>query len=170
MGMMSFQLPSAAPESALKDLDRACVAGGYDNMPAPTRVQRDDGRLKLQRDMDESGYLVVPWEVNGVGRLMGSSATLIERPAPYHLGIELARGKINQLRGQAADWRMFGLQVPEALDEQIREAHRRFGRAATSTASPEADVDSLAALAMAYRSANQLARAYTDQIFRARHQ
>ena len=64
MGVMSFQLPNAAPETALRDLDRACVAGGYDNMPAPTRVQRDNGRLKLLRDMDESGYLVVPWEVN----------------------------------------------------------------------------------------------------------
>src|SRR5262249_60464207 len=90
MGTMSFLLPSAAPASALADLDRACVAGGYDNMPAPTHVVRDASRLKLLRDVDESGYLVVPWEVPDVGRLMGSSATLIERSAPYQFAASLA--------------------------------------------------------------------------------
>src|SRR4051794_22349241 len=112
MGTMSFLLPSATPAPAGPDLDRACVAGGDDNMPAPTQVARDNGQLRLLRDVDESGYLVVPWEVNGVGRLMGASATLVERPVPYSLGVELARGKVNQLRGQAADWRTAGLLFP----------------------------------------------------------
>ena len=116
MGTMSFLLPSAAPAPALEDLGRACVAGGYDNMPAPTQVQHAAGRLNLVRDVDESGYLVVPWDVNGIGRLMGTTATLVERPTPYNFGLELARGKVNQLRGQAADWRTVGLQVPDELD------------------------------------------------------
>src|SRR5438874_1712554 len=56
MGTMSFLLPRDAPASAGTDLDRACVAGGYDNMPAPTQVTRTDGELRLVRDVDESGY------------------------------------------------------------------------------------------------------------------
>ena len=170
MGTMSFLLPSAAPASALEDLDRACVAGGYDNMPAPTQVQRDSGRLRLLRDVDESGYLVVPWQVDGVGRLMGSTATLMERPTPYHFGIELARGKLNQLRAQAADWGMVGLDLPGELDRQIREAARRFGRAVTDASAPQSDADALAALELAYQASNQLVREYVQQIFRARHQ
>ena len=79
---MIFQLPSGQPEPPGADLDRACLAGGYDNMPAPTQVVRGPGELRLIRDVDESGYLVVPWDVAGVGRLMGSSATLMERPDP----------------------------------------------------------------------------------------
>ncbi|HEY1379372.1 MAG TPA: endo-1,4-beta-xylanase [Gemmataceae bacterium] len=165
---MTFQLPSAS--AAAPDLDRACVAGGYDNMPAPTQVVRDPGAIRLVRDVDESGYLVVPWDVNGVGRFMGSSATLIERPDPYSLGVELARGKLNQLRGQVADWRAVGLQVPAELDEQIRAASLRFGRAATAPPSPAADADALAALELAYKAANDLVRVYTDQMFQARHQ
>ncbi len=43
---------------------------------------------------------------------MALSATLMERLAPYHLPLELARGKINQVRGQAADWIMGGLMMP----------------------------------------------------------
>src|SRR5438034_6850587 len=53
-----FRSPRNAPASAGTDLDRACVAGGYDNMPAPTQVTRADGELRLVRDVDESGYLV----------------------------------------------------------------------------------------------------------------
>ena len=52
---------------------------------------------------------------------MLSSATLMERPKPYPLVIELARGKVNQLRGQAADWGMGGLLMPEILGRSITE-------------------------------------------------
>src|SRR5205823_14290358 len=97
MGTMSFLLPHTARPSAGDDLDRACVAGGYDNMPAPTQVVRTPDQLRLVRDVDESGYLVVPWEVNGIGRPMGTTATLVERPAPYHLSLELASGKVSHL-------------------------------------------------------------------------
>src|SRR5207302_11009049 len=100
MGTMILNLPSGQPEPPGADLDRACIAGGYDNMPAPTQVARTADQLRLIRDVDESGYLVVPWQIDGIGRLMGSTATLIERPEPYRLAVELARGKLNQLRGQ----------------------------------------------------------------------
>ena len=53
------------------------------------------------------------WKKTGV--LMTSTATVIERPQPYHLALELARGKVNQVRGQAADWLQGGLQVPVSL-------------------------------------------------------
>jgi hypothetical protein len=170
MGMMIFNLPSGQPELPAADLDRACVAGGYDNMPAPTQVVRSPGELRLIRDVDESGYLVVPWDVDGVGRLMGSSSTLIERPAPYQLGVELARGKVNQLRGQASDWRAAGLQIPTELDALIRLAGLTFGRAATNPLPSEADADGLAALGMAYKAGTDLVHAYSEQILNARHQ
>jgi Glycosyl hydrolase family 10 len=169
MGSMSFLLPTKAPPAALADLHFASIAGGYDNMPAPTRVQIEAGELKLFRDIDESGALVVPWEVAGAGRVMGTTATLIERPDPYQFSVELARGKINQLRCQAADWRMVGLQIPDAVEAQVREASRLFGRAATAGGSA-ADADALAALSGGYKAGNQLVRMYVDQMLRARHQ
>jgi hypothetical protein len=170
MGIMTFNLPSGAGEPPGADLDRACLAGGYDNMPAPTQVVRGPGELRLVRDVDESGYLVVPWDVDGVGRLMGSSATLMERPSPYQLGVELARGKVNQLRSQAADWRAAGLHIPDELDALIRLAGLTFGRAATSPAVADADADGLAALELAYKAGTDLVRAYVEQMLHARHQ
>ena len=60
---------------------------------------------------------------------MGATATLMERPHPYQLLVELARGKVNQLRCQAADWQIGGLQIPPDLQQEIRGTASAFGRA-----------------------------------------
>ena len=117
MGVMTFQLPDELPADAVRDLERACVAGGPDNMPWPTELSRQDGRLWVRKAVDESGYFLAPWPVQEVGRLMTSSATLMERPAAYQLLTELARGKVNQVRNQAADWVAGGLQLPPPLQD-----------------------------------------------------
>ncbi|MFO0811005.1 MAG: endo-1,4-beta-xylanase [Gemmataceae bacterium] len=170
MGTMNLLLPSGASPGALADLGRACIAGGYDNMPTPTRAVVQGDRLMLSRDVDESGYLVVPWEIPGAGRLMGTSATLIERPTPFQFAVEIARGKVNQLRNQMSDWRAAGLQIAPELDGLARTAGQLFGRAVTHTGTPPSDVDALAALGQGYQAATALVRTYVDQIFRARHQ
>src|SRR5262245_61371173 len=129
MGTMLFQLPPDIPADALCELERASVAGGQDCMPYPTQAVLDDGQLLLHRRIDESGCLNVPWSVAGAGRLMAHSATLMERLTPYQLPIELARGKINQLRGQMADWLMGGLMLAPSLADKIQQATAQFGKA-----------------------------------------
>ena len=171
MGTMSFLLPSRMTSADVRELEWACVAGGPDVMPWPTRVQVGAGRLTLHREeVDESGCLLIPWDINGVGRLLGSSATLIERENPYQLQIELARGKANQLRGQAAEWRAGGMEVPEKLDAQIREAVQAFGRAVTQVPTPESESQAEKALSRTYSAAENLTRTYVGQVFQARHQ
>src|SRR5579859_7940029 len=98
MGQMSFRLPPGLPADQLRELERACLAGGFDNAPTPTKVRLDPRTLSLQRHLDESGYVLAPWEVSGVGRFMATTATLIERPEVYQAALEFARGKVNQLR------------------------------------------------------------------------
>ncbi len=97
-------------------------------MPYPSEATVEGGRLVVVRRVDESGCLQVPWLVDPLGQFMTSSATLMERPTAYSLPVELARGKVNQLRGQAADWIMGGLQMPEALRATCS---RRPGHSAT---------------------------------------
>src|SRR5215831_15511165 len=99
MGTMIFLLPADLSPNAAHELDRAWIAGS-DQMPWPTRVQVHLNRLCVERQVGESGYLVAPWSLNGAGQFMGASATLIERPVPYQFLVELARGKVNQLRCQ----------------------------------------------------------------------
>ena len=103
MGTISLLLPDDLPAGLASELGRCCMAGGPDNMPGPTDVQVEPGRLVVGRDCDESGYLQAPWDITGAGCLMGMSATLMERERPYPLLLELARGKVNQVRCQLAE-------------------------------------------------------------------
>jgi hypothetical protein len=170
MGTVSFLLPKSTKPDDARELGRACMAGGPDNMPWPTEAQVDPGRLTLRRTVDESGYLVAPWEVNGFGRLMGTSATLMERPTPYQLQVELARGKVNQLRCQAADWRSGGLQVPPELAQRVHETSLAFGHAVTQLVPEDAAQQAQAALLSGYQAAEVLVQTYVDQVFQIRCQ
>jgi hypothetical protein len=170
MGTMTFQLPAGLPDDAARELERACLAGGPDNMPWPTELRAAPGLLALTRNVDDSGYLMAPWLVDGVGRVMGGTATLMERPRPYQLLTELARGKVNQVRCQAHDWRTGGLMVDSALQQQIQDAGRSFGLAVTQPPSVAAERQSQEALDLAYRAADGLVQAYIDQVFQIRHQ
>jgi hypothetical protein len=170
MGTMTFLLPADLSALAARELERACIAGGPDNMPWPTKVQVEPGRLVLYRDVEESGYLVVPWEIENAGRLVGTTATLMERALPYHLQVELARGKVNQLRGQAFDWQTGGLPVSAELDGEIRAAGRAFGHAITETQPDLTCRHAQRALVQAYQAAEHLTQRYMDQVFLVRHQ
>ena len=167
MGKLILQLPaSLADETCRQELERSCVTGGQDNMPYPTDASIEAERLVLSRCVQETGSLQVqvPWQIDGVGQLMTSSATLMETPTPYHLGIELARGKINQVRTQVAEWTMGGLKMPDALTSAIREATRVFGQALMRL--PEAEATPLAdeALKLAYQAGHDLVRLHQSRL------
>jgi hypothetical protein len=93
----------------------------------------------------------------------------MERPAPYNLLVELARGKINQVRNQAADWQAGGLQLTPALQQQIHDASLAFGHAVCATAPDEVNRRAQAPLDLGYRVAEELVLAYVSQVYRIRH-
>jgi len=167
---MTFYLPSGLSTEAARELERACIAGGPDNMPWPSKVQIESGHLTVRRDVDESGYLVVPWETQQAGRLMGATATLMERSHPYQLQVELARGKVNQVRSQAADWQAGGLNVPRKLEEEIRTVSLTLGHALIEPALDQAARQAQTVLGESYQAAEELARVYMGQVFQVRHQ
>jgi hypothetical protein len=167
---MTFLLPAGLSPENFRELERTCVAGGPDNMPWPTELRLDTNQLVVRRAVDESGYLMAPWPIQNLGHLMGTSATLMERPTPYNLPVELARGKVNQVRCQAADWRAGGLQLAASLHQQIHDASLAFGRAVTQPKPDEASRLAQAALDQAYQAADNLVAAYVEQVFTIRHQ
>jgi hypothetical protein len=170
MGKMIFQLPAGLTEDAARELERSCLAGGPDNMPQPTRTRLNGELLILTHNEDESSFLVAPWPLDSLGHLTGTSATLMERAAPYRLLLELARGKINQVRCQAADWRLGGLHIGPLLQNQIHEATMAFGHAVSVAATAEGTDKARHALHLAYQAAEQLTQAYVQQVFTIRHQ
>ena len=152
------------------ELERTCISGGQDHMPYATQATVQNGRLLLTRAIHESGYVLAPWEVPGFGRLMLRSATVMERPAPYNLAQELARGIINQIRGQTADWLMGGLIMSPELTETIRRATLVLQQNPDGQPTP-AEVNALSqqTLSLGCRAAEDLVAAYVAQVFSIRH-
>ncbi|MDB5306633.1 MAG: hypothetical protein JWO38_835 [Gemmataceae bacterium] len=169
MGSMTFLLPNPIPPAAEALLRQACFAGGYDQTPVPTTAAVVDGRLVVSRGPNESGYLFLPWPVGPVGAMVTTTSTLRERPEPYNLLLELARGKLNQIRGQTADWREIGLQTTPEFDREVEEVTRLFGTAVLNQPSGEADAAATRVLERSYRLADQLVRLYVGQMFATRH-
>ena len=168
MGLMSFLLPADLPPDLVGELGRACVTGPPDNMPSPTNVRVAAGRLDVRRELDESGCLLVPWDVAGVGRVMGSTGTLVEPGPPYHLGVELARGKVNQVRSQAADWHAGGMVLTPEISEQLRCTSRAFALTVTQAAADQGPA-AQSVLGHSYQAARHLTEQYVQQMFQARH-
>jgi len=169
MGTMTFHLPGDLPGHVRDELERASIAGGQDHMPFPTQVEFGPGQISLHRQVDESGCLLTPWHVNGAGQVLVRSATLMERMTPYYLAVELARGKINQLRCQASDWIMGGLEMPPAVAQKIHEATQAFGRTIALLPAPAANQEAQDALSQGFTAAEELVRTYVQQVFDIRH-
>ena len=169
MGMMTFLLPDQLPPEIKQELQRACVAGGPDNMPWPTEVNLDSRQMTVRRGVDESGCLIVPWDVNGAGRLMSSTGTLIESNVPYQFRLEFARGKVHQLRNQTADWQTGGLVLPTPMADQIRSTSVSFSRAVSQACQDQGHF-AQTVLDRSYQTAHQLVELYIEQMFAARHQ
>jgi len=167
MGSLAFVIPSHISPERRECLNSAALAGGYDMAPVPTRIEFDAGKLTLTKEANESGYIIVPWPGAG-GRQICISTTLRERPEPYHLLIELARGRINQLRCQTVEWEAIGLSLEPAEQEEIRALARVFGRAVRDPDEPGADALAEEALERSAMASIRLSAAFAEQLLHTR--
>jgi hypothetical protein len=168
MGVLKFRLNSPDAASRQTELRKAYVTG-LDRTPNRISVELRQGFMSCHRDTNESGHLFVPWPIDGFGMPIVGTATLAERGHPYDLAVELARGKLNDVRNQLADWRHMGLRTPREIDDILAVSHGAFVKAVTGGNSP--DVVSAAAqasLAACYRAADLLVDVYTAQVLHTR--
>ena len=126
MGVMKFRLPANEPGLQFADFRKAYITG-LDRTPGRLGIELRNGMMTCVRDTMESGRLFVPWPIPGYGTPIVGTATLAERSAPYTLAVELARGKLNDVRNQLADWTLMGLRPTAELDERLaRPSTRSF--------------------------------------------
>jgi hypothetical protein len=169
MGSISFLLPDPLPPGAEALLASACFANGYDQAPTPGAVSIQGNRLTVRRNVSESGYLLVPWPTGKFGSAVTPTATLRESEEPYRLAVELARGKLNQVRGQTAEWESIGLRLPDGFESSLATASREFAQALLAPPSPESDAVAAGVLSRAYGLGDLLAREFVSQMFDTRH-
>ena len=168
MGVMKFRLPSNEPAQRLPDYRKAYITG-LDRTPGRLAVELRNGLMTCVRDTPESGRLFVPWPVQGHGTPFIGTATLAERNSPYMLAVELARGKLNDVRNQVSDWVQMGLRTTSELDAALADAQEAFVRCVTLTDRPEACIDAArASLESASHAGDLVVDAYTAQILQSR--
>ena len=169
MGSISFLLPTPVPAAAQPLLQNACFAAGYDQAPVPTTVEIQHNRLIATWHLAESRYLVLPWPLGRLGTLVTTTSTLRETDEPYRLMIELARGKLNQVRTQSAEWQGIGLRLPDRFEESLSAITRLFGKALLAPVSTESDLWAMRVLEESFTLGDTLVREFVEQMFATRH-
>jgi len=114
---------------------------GPDDLPWFGRAYFSGDQLIIERNEDDSGRVYVPWRIGQSGPVLINTATLAEREKPYLLEVELARGMLNNLRNQLAQWEALGLVVNKSLTDGVLEATSDFSRAATTQDDPATAAD-----------------------------
>ena len=168
MGVMKFRLPPNEANRQEPDYRKAYITG-LDRTPGRLAVELRNGVMTCTRESTESGRLFVPWPVEGFGMPLVGTATLAERPAPYTLAVELARGKLNDIRNQLSDWLQLGLRSTPQLEKMLAEAQKAFVVAATTTdRAVECLQAAQASLDASTAAGDMLIDAYTSQILQSR--
>lgn len=168
MGVMKFRLPPNDLGRRLASQRKAYMTG-MDRTPGRLGLEFRDDLMLCSRENAESARLFVPWSIAGFGAPFVGTATLNERPEPYLLALELARGKLNDVRNQMADWTQMGLRVDAELTETLRKAHRAFVRAAVSGDDAEGRLAaSRESLVESSRAGDLLTDAYSVQVLQTR--
>ncbi len=160
---MKFQV---YPESLMADWPEAQNAyiTGLDGRVFPSRVEIEDNTISCRRSASDSGKFNIAWPVPGFGRPVISTSSLREQETAYVLAIELARGKICQVRNQAATWDQLGMQIPETFHPAHKAAHLLFAKSVALKNDLVAASDlATQAIAKSCEAAELLTKSYTDQ-------
>jgi hypothetical protein len=136
--------------------------------PYRTFASWQGDRLALDRDEAESATLTIPWIAGDRPPLALSTGTLAERPRPYLLPVELARGTIYRLRSYAFAWQSLGLLLPDGFEVLLHQVLETFARAATSQDHTAAAELAEQALDAALVASGSLCGAYGEQSVPAR--
>lgn len=176
MGQLRFQIPASLNPATIAGLREGYIAALPDYMPWPTTCRVEEGMYYVEKEPSESGSLYLPWPLTlkqsacswlagKKANLITGTATLGERSEPYHLLTELARGKVNQVRNQAADWQGMGLSLSADLLKALKETSLAFAHTVCQPNSLE-DADRLGGLALttATETGELLIDAYLEQV------
>ncbi|NOX55958.1 MAG: glycoside hydrolase [Planctomycetes bacterium] len=167
MGTMRFEIhPSVFPQGWTEYED--AYLSSFDGRVFETHVELEGHVLCCRRRVSESARLNVPWPVPGFGHPMLATATLCERDQPYLLPVELARGRIGQIRNQIAVWERAGMTIPQSIRAGLEKSQRLFTQSVSASDSAAACRLANEALEQALHVAKDLVVSYSEQRMAAR--
>ncbi|MFM1802365.1 MAG: hypothetical protein RJA81_1717 [Planctomycetota bacterium] len=125
MALVKFILD--APTNTNWSLDTELVhVLDLEKTPYPVKASISDGLLVCQTSSPDSLRVQVPWALPGRNPVIMGTSTLPSRNEPYLLVLELARGRLTELRHYFQEGPATS---PHLLPEPFQEAHRVFVQA-----------------------------------------
>lgn len=163
MGVMRFLVHPPDILGDRADLDRAYLSG-LDGRIYPTHVEYEENVLTCRRMVSDSSKLNIAWPVPELGQTTLTTASLREREQPYVLAVELARGKLSEVREMWAAWQQAGMEIPAEFTTLQKEAFHLFAQACSHTDCPtQASHTARSSIEKAVAAASLLIQAYTQQ-------
>lgn len=81
---------------------------GSDHIPIRSNVRFENGEIVCESlSRASAAALVLSWPVSGFGRVVLETPRLLDRPQPYNLMVELARGQMMRISLKREDWGLY---------------------------------------------------------------
>ncbi|MBX3440250.1 MAG: glycoside hydrolase, partial [Planctomycetaceae bacterium] len=169
MGVIRFLVSPTELLDDWPEVYRAFVSG-FDRHVFPTQVEVSGDLLTFRRQHSDSGKLHIAFPVEGFGRPVLATSSLREREQPYLLPLELARGRIAEIRDQASQWEQIHMAIPGEYRDAERQAFQLFCQASAVQGDRENSCRlARESLTAACRASDLLLTAYTEQRLAVSH-
>ncbi len=165
MGQLHFELPGNGrlPEA----FEAAAYLTNAEGIPWRTRCSVEESLLTADRPGEESSQIHCPWNTK-LGRLMLSSTTLMQRPQPYRLSVELARGVLHRTRTYLAAGEAARAAFSDEVYNLSGEAAATFVRAVTAADANERETAAAEAIEQGLAAGRLLTQQYARHVLHCR--
>ncbi len=164
MGQFIFDIAdSQCPVWATTNWSSAYICG-IEGVPWHTVARLNGNRLTVNRDIDDSGKLYIPWPIESIGPMVQTSCSLRPAAKPYSLLLELARGACYNVRSQADVWHRSGLRLEESFQQKLNQATQDFIEASSRYGDLDTHASSaISALNLLHQASEELGESYASQ-------
>lgn len=105
---------------------------GTDRVPLRAEIKFAHGELICEPRARGAAAIALPWTIQGLGRMMLETARLPERPQPYNLHVELARGQLMRISQKREDWGLYDFVDGKPIYEMVDQAKELLVSAITA--------------------------------------
>lgn len=101
-----------------------CYLIGSEGVPLLAEVVLRESQLICNKRADGPAGVALLWDIPSCGSILLETSRLMDRDAPYHLPLELTRGRLMRIFQKREDWGLFDLEGSETLDNLNAEVDR----------------------------------------------
>ncbi|MBI4717608.1 MAG: endo-1,4-beta-xylanase [Planctomycetes bacterium] len=167
--MLSFAVYSDGRLADRVNLSGAYVMGS-DDVPLRADIVVKNGHIQCTKRAAGPAGLAILWNVEGFGSILTETVRLLERPQPYVLQVELARGRLLRISQKLEDWGLLDFEGAQGILGDVERAREVLIQALQADTPAEAAERGEKALSLAVQASETLARFHSEAFLVRRQQ